>query len=172
MDVGLIPRKKAIGEETNVSPLKYKLTLSASLYRSCGREILASGIKHTSKLPGTTSWWTMTWEWWRDWLETASGKRRDKVSSNQMGSISRGSPPRPEVTAVGSPGISRCPPLPPNKDTLLLEILLGYTRRELNFNILILDHFPWEFSSTNFSRDLISLFYIVKFHYFSNYHPC
>lgn len=46
------------------------------------------------------------------WLETALGKRRDKVSSNQMGSISRGSPPRPEVTAAESPVYTSCSPLP------------------------------------------------------------
>lgn len=39
------------------------------------------------------------------WLETASGKRRDKVSSNQMGSISRGSPPR---LAAESPVFTPC----------------------------------------------------------------
>ena len=40
-----------------------------------------------------------------DWLDVALEKTRcDKVSSNQMGSISRGSPPRPEVAAAGPPG--------------------------------------------------------------------
>lgn len=70
-------------------------------------------------------------------LVRTSGKRRDKVSSNQMGSISRGSPPRPEVTAVGSPGISRCPLLP-NKNALPRQnfFFLKYKRWEINFNIL------------------------------------
>lgn len=52
--VGLIPKRKQRKKES-LSSLKYKLTLSASLYRSCGRVTLASGTKHTSKLPGTTS---------------------------------------------------------------------------------------------------------------------
>jgi len=58
-----------------------------------------SGSKYTSKLSGTTHGGVRRREQW-NWLETASGKRRDKVSSNQMGSISRGSPPRPAAESL------------------------------------------------------------------------
>lgn len=70
-----------------------------------------------------------------DRLEIASGKRRDKVSSNQMGSISRGSPPRPEVVAVESPGIYRVSAAVVGTYTLpLLPLNRASTQREANFS--------------------------------------
>lgn len=122
--IGLIPERKwrrerafdpVIGTNLRLSPVAYSVPFFLSPLRS--RDSWSgSKLNLASKLPGTTRG-GRRWERW-DWLETASGKRRDKVSSNQMGSISRGSPPRPEVTVAESPVYTACSPLPVAVETL------------------------------------------------------
>lgn len=120
--IGLIPERKwrrerafdpVVRTNLRLSPVAYSVPFFLSPLWS--RDSW-SGSKYTSKLPGTTRD-GRRWERW-DWLEIASGKRRDKVSSNQMGSISRGSPPRPEVMAAESPVYTACSPLPIAVETL------------------------------------------------------